>query len=250
VLTSASEAVASVVSDDQITVVDAADFTVGYPVWHDESETRLWVARISGTTVTFEGPPAEPFAIGDTLTQDRLRLVATIANTLTTVLGTDHQLRWTVTYTDASVEVIDRPCYVVASVFRESPRREDCARLLATTYPSMAQDFVGERLRHLTLRAQAMVRRAIQETGRYGHLTGDSQAFYEAGLVACKIALIDEGLVPRNVDQTQHTQQLHSRFHGAIMQALKTLTAYDDDESGTIESHEYRPLGAIPIQRY
>ena len=255
-LSSASEAVGTVVADDQITVADASGFETRQPVWHEESETRLWVARISGTTITFESPPAEPFQAGDTIQTDSLWLLATISAALTATLGVDHVLRWTVDYSgDASVgaggiEVIDQPCYVVATKFRPSPRREDCTRFLATVYPSMAQDFVGERIRQLVLRAQSIVRRKIQETGRYAHLTGDSAAFYEAGLLALKMVLIDEGLLPRNVDQVDYMQQLRSSFHGAVMGALKTLAAYDADESGTIEADETRVQGAIPLGRF
>ena len=255
-LSSADEAVVTVVSDDQITVADASGFEKGQPVWHEESETRLWVARVSGLTITFEVPPAEPFQAGDTIQTDSLWMLATVPAALTATLGVDHVLRWTVTYAgDASVgedtvEVIDQPCYVVATKFRPSPRREDCARFLATVYPSMAQDFVGERIRNLVLRSQSLVRRKVQETGRFAHLTGDSSAFYEAGLLALKMVLIDEGLWPRNVDQVAYMQQLRSSFHGAVMGALKTLATYDADESGTIEDDELRTLGAIPLGRY
>jgi two-component sensor histidine kinase len=94
-----------------------------------------------------------------------------------------------------------------------------------------------------------MVRAGILETGRYAHLTGNSGAFHEAGLVALKMALIDEGLYDRNINVVEYTEQLRKSLHQAISQANKSLN-YDTDGSGTVETSELQTLGAIPIRRY
>jgi len=209
--------------------------------------TRLYCATVAGAVVNFEAPPAQPFGAGDTL--NSLDVAATIPSGATGTLGTDYRVLWTVTYTDGEIESYDQPVYVCKVKFRPSPSLSDAARYIAIRFPSSSGSFVGERLRYAVNRAQDMVRGAVLETGRYAHLSGNSGAFNEAGLVALKITLIDEGIYDRNVNVVEYTDQLRKALHGAISQANKQLN-YDADGSGTVEASEYQQLGAIPIRRY
>ena len=245
-------AVVGVSSSDptECTLLSSSTLLSGEAVLHVSQSgpsTALYVATVSGATVNFEAPPAQPLQPGDTLKS--LEVVATIPSGATGTLGTDYRIIWTVTYSDGSIESYDQPVYICKVIFREAPSLGDAARYISIRFPSSAAGFVGERLRYAVHRAQDMVRAGILETGRYAHLTGNSGAFHEAGLIALKMALIDEGLYDRNINVVEYTEQLRKSLHGAINQANKTLN-YDSDGSGTVEPSEYQTLGAIPIRRY
>lgn len=258
---SSSTTITAVDSEDPtvITVSSAAWILAGEAIFHRPQQsvsteqnvaTTLYIYSSNQSTnvLVMESPPATPFAVGDVI--DSLNARVTIPASATTVLGTDYRIRWSITHDDSTKAVFDQPVYVCKTIFSDAPTLQDAARYISVKYPSASTTFKGERLRYVVGRAQQMVRNALLETGKYAHLAGNSGTFYEAGLIALKIALIDENLYERGTDLVSYTDQMRKQFFGSIAQANKTLQYYDEDSSGTIESSEYAISGSIPVRRY
>ena len=244
--------ISSVTDDAAVVSSSSAALIAGDPLLHIPAsgvDSRLWIKTYtSPTAITFETPPVNSFAIGDTI--KGCKISATIPSTATGTLGVNYRIRWVITYADETVRSYDQRIYVVRSGFPPTPSITDTGRFVAANFPSEYELQGGEKLRRIAYAAQDKLRNELLGQGRYAHLTGaDSSTFAEAGLLALQSVLLMEGFFHSDTDRVAYSDSLNKRFFGSVMTGLRSLTHYDTDADGNLSENERRRWGGIPAVR-
>lgn len=197
-------------------------------------------------SVLLEAPPALSEVVQfDTLTG---ACFTTTVPAITT-RGLFHRLEWTVVGADG----VTRGPYVQAlhvckTLFRMAVLPDEVARYIAFTFPDVAYGrpygYFAERARRASLR----VERELLLKERFQDRIGDFDLFVEAGVVAIKLELADEGLIPPDAgsDLAQYKKDLRAEFEMAITVALAG-TWYDDNDDAVVDELTEVPGGIYNI---
>lgn len=227
------------------TVTTSTEFQVGAALvarrqyWWGSSDGAASLVRCAsyagGVAVLEAAPPGNTVVTGDTITG--ARLTATIPDTVVATRGLNYRAEWTVTGVDGVVRVYQQAIHVVRCLFRDALTADEAARYLAGAFPSAMVDRSFGYFSELARRASHRVERKLLAGQRYQHLVGDFAAFSDAGLVALRIELALEGLVPPGYDPTNYVSKTDVELGEAIQEAISGLW-YDEDDSGTVEETE------------
>ena len=265
---SGSELSAPAVTVDatNLTIASATSSTVGVltssaltpdrSYWHvsanrtgQESLVRCAGATVSDHGFTLEAPPSgNLLEASDTI--KGARLTATISAAAAATRGLNYRCEWTVTCADGVVRVYQQPIHVVRCLFEPACTPDAASRYVSNAFPSMGVDRPWGYFVEVARRASARVERKLLGGGRYQHLVGDSQAFVDAGLVALRIELGQEGLVPAGYDVTEYMRRAEQDLSAAVADAVAGLW-YDADDSGAVDSagSETRGLYSMRLVR-
>jgi len=84
-----------------------------------------------------------------------------------------------------------------------------------------------------------MVVRSVDAIGRRAHLYGSPDMFEECGLLALKLILADDGLIPQagQIDPLEFLTNIRLSFNASIHQATQSGW-YDVDDDGEVEKNE------------
>lgn len=191
------------------------------------------VARMDPTYCWLEAPPAGGASVGSAFYG--ARLTATISAAAAATRGLNYRAEWTVTCADGVVRVYQQPIHVVRCLFEPAVTADAASRYIANAFPSMGVDRPWGYFVEIARRASARVERKLLGGGRYQHLVGDSQAFADAGVVALRIELGQEGLVPAGYDVSEYMRRAEQDLSAAVADAVAGLW-YDEDDDGAVDS--------------
>lgn len=187
----------------------------------------------SGVAQLEAPPPGSSVQTGDTITG--ARLTTTIPDTAVTERGLNHRVEWTVTGVDGIVRTYIQAIHVVRSLFRPACLADEASRYLAGAFPHMQVDRPYGYFAELARRASSRVERKLIAGQRFQHLVGDHGAFVDAGIVALRIELALEGLMPPGFDPTNYVARTEEELGQSIQEAIAGLW-YDADDDGVVET--------------
>lgn len=181
-------------------------------------------------------PPGSTVQQGDTITG--ARLTATVTSTGSATRDLNHQAVWTVTGTDGIVRIYQQALHVVRCLFRQAVLPADATRYLAGAFPHQNYDRPFGYFSELARRASRRVERKLLAGGRFQHLVGDHDIFADAGIVALRIELALEGMVPPGYDPTDYVAKTEKELGDAIQEAIAGCWYDIDDDGGVDEETE------------
>lgn len=232
------------------TVTSSTQFQVGAAVvpgrsyWLVSSESGaheslVRCARYAASTAHLEAPPPG----NSVLTGDAIkgaRITATIPSTATGERGLNYRAEWTVAGADGVVRVYQQAIHIVRCLFDPAVSADAASRYLSGAFPSMHVDRPWGYFVELARRASARVERKILAGHRYQHLVGDSAVFGDAGIVALRIELALEGLVPPAYDPTMYAKKTDEELSSAVQEAVASCW-YDENDDGVADLETERP---------
>ena len=237
---SLSTTVASKTSDEVFVVASASGFVVGRKyllIGAGGDSSPIEISEIDGTTITLAHPPAIPVAVSDSIVG--LRVSYTLASSKTGERDLYYRAEWLVTPTSGDVQGIQSTFDVVRMQFTDPCTSDTVKRYLSFQFPSAISRYSSEELNNIAERASNMVTRAVDSIGRRAHLYGSPEMFTEAGLIAMKIVLADDGLIPQagQLDVLEYLENLRRSFKSHVHQATQSGW-YDKDDDGVVETGE------------
>lgn len=226
----------TVVTPSQFTVTGSA-LTPGRQYWLSgdgggvPTYSLVRIARSDPTYTWLEAAPAVEVSNGEAFYA--ARLTATIPSTAVGERALNYRMEWTVTGEDGVVRVYQQAIHVVRCLFRAAVTPDEAARYLAGAFPAMQVDRPWGYFAELARRASGRVERKLLAGQRYQHLVGDFAAFTDAGVVALRLELALEGLVPPGYDPANYVTKTDEELGQAIQEATAGLW-YDQDDDGVV----------------
>ena len=203
-----------------------------------EGSSVVEIAEISGTTITLAQPASFDLASGDALRGLRLTKALTSANTADRALH--YRADWIVTPADGGDVQSFRTMFSIARMqFLPPCTRDTVLRYLSFQFPSAIARYNGEEMANLAARASARVTRLVESTGRAPELVGRADLFADAGLLALKLVLADDGLVPQagTIDLLEFTDSTRRSLQQAVTEAVRAAQWYDHDDDGVVDQN-------------
>ncbi len=230
-------------SDTEFPVtLSAGTATVGRRYWYVSGssgahESLVTLGELASTTWTLEAPPATSAVASSDLTRGA-RCTAALTTTHTATRGTNYRLVWTVTpvvgtATTKWVQLV----HVVAQCFRAPVLADEAARYLAMAFPGRSAVANAGYFRELAERSSDRVYRKLRATERWPWLVGDQDVFRDSGLVALRIELAQEGLVPPGFDPSGYRRQQEDELDKQFQEAVAQLWI-DDNDDGAVDVAE------------
>lgn len=227
---------------------------VGRPYWWVSSDSGAHEAQVTlAETATNVWKLAAPVPgsskvqVGDLL--KGARLSATVPSTALAAVGRFWSLEWTVTGADGVVRVYQQTAHVCRTLFRPAVTASEAAAYLAGAYPG---HYVGKTWGYfdgLAARASARVWKRVRKDGRFLNLVGDSASFCDAGVVALRIELVKEQLVPGSVlDVVSYGDALDRQLSSEVEEALSGQR-YDESDDGIVDEGETPVLNYVRAVR-
>lgn len=233
--------IASVASTTEFGIPSGAWPIPGRSYWmvrDDGPESFVRVAEVDDLgeptiAVVLEGPAAlSGLFVGQYICGARF----TVTVPAITTRGLFHRIEWTVTGADGVVRgPYVQTLHVCKSMFRTPVLADEVARYIALTFPDVGVGrpfgYFAERARRASLR----VERELLKRERFQDRIGDFDIFVEAGVVAIKLELADEGLIPPDAgDPNTYKRDLRTEFEEAIAAALAG-TWYDANDDDVVD---------------
>lgn len=203
-----------------------------------EGSSVVEIAEISGVNVTLSQPASFDLASGDALRGLRLTKALTTANTADRALH--YRADWLVTPADGGDVQSIRTMFSIARMqFLPPCTRDDVVRYLSFQFPSAVARYNGEEMANIAERASARVVRLVESTGRAPELIGRADLFSDAGLLALKLVLADDGLVPQagTIDLLEFTDSTRRALQQAVTEAVRAAQWYDADDDGVVDQN-------------
>lgn len=235
--------VGATITSSTVFAVDAA-VVPGRQYWLVASESGaheslVRVARYVGGVAHLEAPPPGNNVVDNDLIKGA-RITATIPSSATGTRALNCRAEWTVTGADGIVRVYQQAIHIVRCLFDPALSPDAASRYLAGAFPHMHVDRPYGYFAELARRASSRVERKLLAGHRYQHLVGDSGAFADAGLVALRIELAQEGLVPPGYDPIGYARATDEELSNAIQEAVASCW-YDADDDGVVNADTERP---------
>lgn len=242
VLDTAAGTIASVGDFSAVVTVTAGTFAAGRDYWLTSATAGAATILLDSVTndagewtVTYEDMPAITPAVGQTLAG--ARLTATIPAAALGTLGTYYQLRWTVTGTDGAIQTYQESASVCRTVFLPPMTPALAARHAGYVFPNIANQRGTAYWADVADRASRRVEQRMMASGRMPHLVGDQTMLQDAGMVALRLELASDGLVPQGFDPGGFTQQLNEELKQQLEWALSS-TWIDSNDDGAVQQSE------------
>lgn len=232
------------------TVTSSTQFQIGAAVvpgrayWLVSSEAGAHESLIrcaryaSGVAYLESPPPGNSVLTGDAV--KGARLTASLSSAATATRDLNHRVEWTVTGADGVVRVYQQTVHVVRCLFDPAVSPDAASRYLSGAFPNMHHDRPWGYFAELARRSSTRVERKLLAGHRYQHLVGDSGVFGDAGIVALRIELALEGLVPPGFDTTNYVAKTEEDLSRAIQEAVAACW-YDEDDDGVVNVDTERP---------
>lgn len=245
-----STTVTAVTSTDEFTVGSALVPGREY-LWVSTSDgahaSLVRCAEYDGRVVKLESPPAASVVVvGDLIVG--ARITATIPASALATRDLHYRAEWTVTGADGLVRVYTQEVHVGRTLFRPACTPDQAARYLSGAFPHLAVERTWGYFAELARRASARVERKLIAGKRYPNLVGDSNAFGDAGLVALRVELAQEGLIPPGFEPTGYMRSQEQALGEAVNEAISGLW-YDKDDDGAVGENETEGFYAISMVR-
>jgi hypothetical protein len=248
---SVSTTVATVASTNatQFTVSSATDIVAGrrYLLGLKEGAETVQVERLDGTTVYLRHPTAGVIRVGDTFTGLRVSYALTTATTATR--KTNCHAAWVMTQSSGAVLYDRIEFHVVRSPLGQLVTVADVSRI-AQSYGANLWATLRSKAHTVAEMATERVREAIEGHDHYPHLHVSRAAFARSGDAAIRLVLAEDyGISPQNAESpSAYLTEIRAQFAAAHGEAMRRLSWYDADDSGTVQTQERRGLQAVELR--
>jgi hypothetical protein len=117
---------------------------------------------------------------------------------------------------------------------------DDVKRVLSFQFPASADYYQAGQLREIAERASNMVMRQIEASGKMPHLLSSPDAFRDAGLLALRLCLADDNLIPQagTTELIDYVDSIRKQMQDSISVAIKAGQWYDKNDDGKVEERE------------
>lgn len=249
-----SRTVTVATSTETFTATGTGTPVVGRQYWWTSVDTGahkalVRVAQYASDVIRLDSPVAgSALQIGDTITGSRLS--ATVTTTSTANRGSFYQLVWTVTDAAGAVRIYQQTAHVVRTLYRDAVTVDECARYLARAYPSLAATYTHGQFLELARLASERVWKRVRSGDRWMHLFGDSASFAAAGIIALRIELAQEQLVPPGViDPIGYIDEQRKALDLEIADAISAQWYDANDDGGVQKADEVRTTRSTTLVR-
>jgi hypothetical protein len=244
-----SRAIASVGDFSFVVAAGAGTITAGRAYWlvnPNEGAALIRPSSVSGTTVSYQD------ALGVTVTTSCMlygaTLSAVIPSSATTLVGQWYQLRWLVTPASGQVNNYLEPASVCRTVFLPPMTPDIAARHAGYAFPSVAAGKRSEYWVGVSERASRRVIQRVLASGRMPYLVGDQSLLADAGMVALRIELARDGLIPPGFDGTTFLDRMEEELKQQLEFSLAGAY-YDQQDDGKVDASDLRSPKTIRLCR-
>lgn len=227
---------------------------VGRPYWWVSAdsgahEALVTLAELASNVWKLAAPvPGSSKAqVGDLL--KGARLSATVSSSSLSAVGRFWSLEWTVTGADGVVRVYQQTAHVCRTLLVPAMSAGDAAAFVAAAFPGHYTGRTWGYFAELARRASARVWKRVRKDGRFVELVGDSRAFVDAGVIALRLELAKEQLVPPSIlDVVSYMDALDRQLSAEVEEALSGQR-YDANDDGVVDPEEVEVLNFVRAVR-
>lgn len=245
--------IGSVTTDNVFAVSNVAVTpAVGRRYWYVSAstgahESMVRLGELAAGVWTLESTPATSAVSSSDLLRGA-RCTASLTSTHTGNRGTNFRLVWTVTPVTGSIAKYTQIVHVVAQFFRDPILADEAARYLSHAFPGRSAVANAGYFRELAERSSERVARKLRSTERWPWLVGDQEVFRDCGIVALRIELALEGLIPAGHDAGQYRRQQEDELDKQFQEAVAQLWV-DDNDNGAQDVGETSWRGNVSMVR-
>ena len=226
-VSSVNTTIAAVTDAKTFAITSASGVSQGhsYLVTGDGWTAVCKVADLTSTSVVLETALPEAPGVGDAF--QGIEITATITAATLSEYGTN----WRVLVKENQTELV-QTFNVVRHLFREPVTEQDCRDLVNEVWRSA--EFPAGAYATIAGKASQKVRAKLLASGRYPHLMGDPDAFKEAGRSACRLVLVDRGLIGPGWDVREYIEFYEDKLDRDVGEVVQSLSAYDSDDDDVL----------------
>jgi len=230
-------------SPESLTVSDVNGFAAGRPYLLTSVGGQTSVLTLSSVDndnrkLIFDQAP--PFAITNGDTVAGARISYTLAADKTSKRDLYYRAEFTITPSNGDVYKKQVMYHVCRTQFEDPVTADEVKRVLSFQFPSAADYYQPGQLVEIAQRASNMVIRQIEASGRMPHLLSTPDAFKDAGLLALRLCLADDNLIPQagTTEIVDYVDSIRKQMQESIRTSIKAGQWYDDNDNGKVDERE------------
>lgn len=230
-------------SPETLTCSSVVGFVAGRPyliesIGGQQSVLILSSVNMNTSELTFDQPP--PFAITNGDSVSGARITYTLDSTYTSKRDLYYRAEFTITPNSGDVYKKQVMFHVCRTQFDDPVKADEVKRVLSFQFPSSADYYQPGQLKEIATRASNMVIREIEASGRMPHLLSSPDAFKDAGLLALRLCLADDNLIPQagTTEIVDYVDSIRKQMLESVRTAIKAGQWYDEDDDGKVEERE------------
>jgi hypothetical protein len=208
-----------------------------------QGEALVRVATVDGSSFVLADTPAVRLEAGCTLRGAAFTVTLTPA--LTAARGVFYRIDWAATLAAAAeVRSYRQVVHICRQVFAPAMTPQRAAQYIGGAFPHAAKGKSASWFADIAERTSAVVERRLLSSGRLPQLVGDHELLADAGVIALRLQLALEGLVPAGFDPGQYQDQQERELTRQLDYA--TANAWQDEaDSGNADAADFAPITSI-----
>jgi len=208
-----------------------------------QGEALVRVASVDGANFVLADTPAVRLEAGSTLRGAAFSV--TLTPEMTAQRGVFYRVDWSATdAASAEVRSYRQIVHICRQVFAPAMSPQRAAQYVGSAFPHAAKGRSAAWFADVAERASAVVERRLLSSGRLPQLVGDHELLADAGVIALRLQLALEGLVPAGFDPGQYQDQQERELTRQLDYA--TANAWlDESDTGNAETADYAPITSI-----
>jgi hypothetical protein len=208
-----------------------------------QGEALVRVATVDGATFSLSDTPAVPLEAGCVFFGAELQVTLTPA--LTDKRGILYRIDWAIdeALSGDQVRGFRQVVHICRQLFAPAMTPQRVAQYVGAAFPHASKRPFSW-FADLAERAAQQVERRLLSSGRLPQLIGDHDLFADCGIIALRLQLALEGLVPAGFDPSMYQDQQEKE----LTRQLDFATANqweDENDDGRVSADEFRPFTSI-----
>ena len=230
-------------SPESVTVSSVVDFVAGRPYLIESvggQKSVLFLSSVDTANSRLIFDQAPPFTITNGDTVSGARISATLASSATSKRDLYYRADFTITPSSGDVYTRQVMFHICRTQFEDPVTADEVKRVLSFQFPSAADYYQPGQLVEIAQRASNMVIRQIEASGRMPHLLSTPDAFKDAGLLALRLCLADDNLIPQSgtTEMVDYVDSIRKQMLDSVNTAIKAGQWYDDNDDGKVDERE------------
>ena len=243
--TSATITAQDAASPETLTVNSVSGFVVNRPyviASQNGQQSVLFLSQIdtSASKLIFDAAP--PFAIENNDTINGARVSFDLPSNKTAERGLYFRAEFLIDPAASGADKYKKQVmfHICRTQFEDPVSMDDVKRVLSFQFPASADYYQAGQLREIAERASNMVMRQIEASGKMPHLLSSPDAFRDAGLLALRLCLADDNLIPQagTTELIDYVDSIRKQMQDSISVAIKAGQWYDKNDDGKVEERE------------
>lgn len=207
-----------------------------------EGECLVRLLSVNGTAFVLSDAPAVTLAAGCTLRGAEFSV--TLGASLTGERGTYYRVEWLATGVAGELRGYQTMVHICRQLFAPAMDSQRAAAYVGSAFPHAAKGRGNAWYVMIADRAAQAVERRLLSSGRLPQLMGDHELLGDCGIIALRLQLALEGLVPAGFDPAQYQDQQERELTRQLDYATANQWV-DENDTGDVTAAEFAPITSI-----